>query len=202
MDFAEPIAALIPGATGRVLEVMTQTSREMSVRAIARLAGVSAAQASRVLPALAELGIVERQDAPPAVLYRILQDHVAVKALSALARASLAFAEELAREIDGMSPPPASVAAFGSFARHEARADSDIDLLVVRPADLREEDESWRAVVDGIREHAQRLSGNRIEILEVGLREIRPLIRSKRPLWRDIVRDAVVIYGPPLHELR
>jgi hypothetical protein len=30
---------------------------------------------------------------------------------------------------------------------------------------------------------------------------VKVLIRSERPLWRDIVRDSIVIYGRPLHQL-
>ncbi len=202
MDFAEPIVALIPGTTGRVLAVLTGTERELSTRAIARLASVSHAQAARVLPGLAELGVVERRDVPPASLYRLVPEHVAAGALIALGRAPLTFIEDLAERVAALQPPPGCVAAFGSFARHQARADSDVDLLVVRPTNVDADDAAWRDVVDAIRGGAERLSGNRVEILEVAQRDVRTLIRSKRPLWHEIVRDAVVVYGPPLNELR
>jgi predicted nucleotidyltransferase len=201
VDFAEPIQAVIPGATGRVLAVLAQTSRELSATAIAKLAGVSPAQAARTLPHLAELGLVVRRDAPPATLYHLASDHVAVAPLVALGQAPLTFVTRLGDEIARLKPEPACVAAFGSFARHQARAESDIDLLVVRSTDLTEDDERWRAVVDRIRDLGRLLSGNPIEILEAAQAEVKVLIRSERPLWRDIVRDSIVIYGRPLHQL-
>ena len=201
MDFADPISAFVPGATGRVLTVLAHTTKELSARGIAELAGVSPAQAARVLPRLAELGLVSRREVPPASLYRLVSEHVASDALAVLTRSSLTFVERLGAEVKALRPEPAAVVAYGSFARHEASADSDIDLLVVRPTAVDEDDEAWRAVLDAIRQRGRLLSGNRIEILEVGQREVRSLIRSKRPLWRAIVSDAVGVSGRPLHEL-
>lgn len=50
MDFVRPIEALVPGAQGRVLAVLVETTAELNLRTIAQLAGVSQAQASRLLP--------------------------------------------------------------------------------------------------------------------------------------------------------
>ena len=62
MDFVHPIEAIIPGVQGKVLAVLAETTADLNMRTIARLADVSAAQASRVLPDLVELGLVERGD--------------------------------------------------------------------------------------------------------------------------------------------
>jgi len=61
MDLVQPVQAVIPGAQGRILAVLAETSAELSLRTIARLSGVSIAQASRVMPKLVELGMVERR---------------------------------------------------------------------------------------------------------------------------------------------
>ena len=41
MDFVHPIEAVIPGAQGRVLAVLVETTAELNLRTLARLAGVS-----------------------------------------------------------------------------------------------------------------------------------------------------------------
>ncbi|HEX2038859.1 MAG TPA: nucleotidyltransferase domain-containing protein [Acidimicrobiales bacterium] len=201
MDFAEPLQALIPGTTGRVLNVLVHTSMPLSGRAIAQLAEVSPAQAARVLPRLTELGLVKRRFAPPAFLYEFAHDHVAADPLHLLAGLGFVFLERLGNEIASFRPAPACVAVYGSFPRGQAHADSDIDLLVVRPETVDVDDEGWQRVVDTIRTRGHVLSGNRVEILEVGQLECRRLIRGKRPLWRNVVVEALVVHGPPLYEL-
>ena len=201
MDFAEPLQALIPGATGRVLAVLVQTSMPLSGRAIAELGGVSSAQGARVLQRLVELGVVQGRSAPPAILYSLARDHVAAEPLLTLGSLPAKLTERLAEKVASLEPSPACVGTYGSFARHEARTDSDIDVLVVRPKDVQQDDDDWASVVEVIRDIAGRISGNRVEILEVGQTEIPRLIVSRRPLWREIARDFLLIYGTPLQDL-
>ena len=96
MHFAEPLQELMPGATGRVLAVVVDTSRPLSGRAIARLAGVSTAQGARVLRRLTEMGVVEAHEAPPAILYALAEDHVVAAPLRDLAHPTVAFVNRLA----------------------------------------------------------------------------------------------------------
>jgi len=65
VDFVHPVQAVIPGAEGRVLAVLAQTTAPLNLSTLARLAGVSVAQASRVMPGLVDLGLVERGEIPP-----------------------------------------------------------------------------------------------------------------------------------------
>ena len=201
MDFSEPLQALVPGATGRVLAVLVQTSLPLSGRAIAGLAGVSAAQANRVLQRLVDLGVVDGRTAPPAILYSLAEDNVAVAPLRALGELSDGFVAQLAKDVAHVEPAPACVGAYGSFARRRADPDSDIDLLVVRPRGVDEDDDDWGATLDTIRVRAGRLAGNRVEILEVGEAELPRLLRRPRPLWQEILRDFLPIFGPSLHDL-
>ncbi|MGH9231802.1 MAG: nucleotidyltransferase domain-containing protein [Acidimicrobiales bacterium] len=201
MDFAEPLQALIPGATGRVLAVLAHTSVPLSGRAIAELAGVSPAQAARVLPRLAELGLAEQWQSPPAVLYALVREHVAAEPLMALSELDDALMRRLGERISQLEHPPVAVAVYGSFARRQAHADSDIDVLVVRPTGTDEEDERWRSTVGQIRATARRLSGNRVEIMEVAQDEVRDVVHSSRPLWQSIAREARLVHGTSLEEL-
>ncbi len=79
MDFVRPVQAVIPGAPGRILAVLAETAAELNLRTIARLAAVSNAQASRVLPGLVELGIVDRREVPPSALFRYVPENVAAR---------------------------------------------------------------------------------------------------------------------------
>src|SRR5437016_6962000 len=132
MDFIRPVRAVIPGAQGRILGVLAETTAELNLRTIARLSGVSLAQASRVLPSLVELGLIERREAPPSALFRFVPDNIAARAITALARARQTVLDELGHAAAHLSPPPASTIVFGSFARGEADAESDLDVVIVR----------------------------------------------------------------------
>ena len=202
MDFARPVQAVIPGAQGRILAVLVETSAELNLRALARLSGVSLAQASWVLPGLVSLGMVERRDVPPAALFRVVPDHVAVRAVMGLSRARDVVLGELGRLAGELSPAPVSVVVFGSLARGEAGVESDIDVVVVRPAAVGEDSEDWRRGVEAWRQAVRLVSGNAVEVVEAGEREVGRLLRSRRPMWREVVRDGVVVYGVALHELR
>lgn len=202
MDFREPVQAVIPGAQGRILAVLCQTSAELNLRTLARLSGVSVAQASRVMPALVELGIVERREAPPSALFRFVPDHVAARAITALADARSTVLEELGTSARRMPVAPVSVIVFGSFARGDADRASDLDVALVRPADVGEDDARWRAAADGWAEGARRLTGNRVEVLEIACEEASAKLRSRRPLWADIQRDGIVVHGRSIADLR
>lgn len=201
MDFVRPIEAVIPGVQGRVLAVLAETTAELNLRTIARLSGVSHAQVSRVLPGLVELGLVERREAPPSSLFRLVPEHVAAGPLLSLARARDGAIEEMNRVAAALPVIPASVIVFGSFARGEADAGSDIDAVFVRPVGVDESDEAWADSVEQWRSRIYRVSGNPVEVLEVGSDEIGARLSSRRSVWRDIRRDGLVVHGRSLNEL-
>ena len=201
MEFSHPIEAIVPGVQGRVLSVLAEVTTDLNMRTIARLAGVSVAQASRVLPHLVELGLVERREVPPSSLFRLVREHVAVGPLLSLARTRDAMIEDMGRVAEHLPVAPAAVIIFGSFARGEADAQSDIDTVLVRPAELDESDEDWSASVEQWRATVRRVSGNPVEVLEVGSDQIAAHLNSRRQIWRDIRRDGLVVFGSTIDEL-
>ena len=202
MDFVRPIEAIVPGAQGRVLAVLAETTAELNLRTIAKLAGISQAQASRLLPDLVALGVVERREVPPASLFRLVPEHVASRALLALARSTDTVLDEMGRLAGALRHPPVTVIVFGSFARREAEAGSDIDVVVVRPAEVDEDDEAWSASLEAWRRDVRRLTGNPVEILEVNTDEAGTKLAGRAQVWADIRRDGRVVYGLSLDELR
>lgn len=202
MDFARPIEAVVPGAQGRVLAVLAETTAELNLRTIAQLGGMSQAQASRVLPRLVELGMVERREVPPASLFRLVPEHVASRTLLTLARSFNVVSDEIGRLAASLPHPPVSVIVFGSFARRVASPDSDIDLLVVRPAHIDEDDEAWAESLEAWRGEVRRLTGNPVEVLEVSMDEVAAREPRRGPLWAEIRRDGHAVHGLALDELQ
>lgn len=202
MDFVTPVQALIPGASGRILAVLAETTAELNLRTLSRLSGVSLAQASRVMPRLVELGMVDRRDVPPTALFRLVEEHVASRVVVAVARSRTAVLDELARAAaTTITPAPVGIVVFGSLARGTADTHSDIDVVVVRPTEVDDDDEAWHTSLEQWRQHARRLTGNSVDILEVAEADAGRLLRSRRPLWADIRQHGVVIFGLPLDQL-
>ena len=162
------------------------------------MADVSPAQASRLLPGLVELGLVERVDVPPSALFRLVDGNLGaqlVRQLADLRRTALVRLGELAGRLE---PAPAWGLVFGSMATGEAEAESDIDVLLVRPDSVDEDDEGWHDAVEHFRIAGRELTGNPVTVLEVSQDQLTARLDSGEPLWRDIAEHGVVIHGPPL----
>ena len=202
MDFVHPVQAVIPGTQGRVLAVLAETTAELNLRTVARLASVSPAQASRVLPVLVELGLVERREVPPSSLFRLNRENVAAQVVIELARSRDTALERMGTAARELPLPPASVIVFGSFARREADRESDIDAVIVRPDDVDDDHDTWTAGVEQWRERVRAITGNPVEVIETDRSEATEKLSSSRSLWQDIARDGVVVHGATLDELR
>jgi len=159
---------------------------------------VSLAQASRLLPALVDLGLIERREAPPSALFRFVPEHIAARAITALTRVRQTTLDELACTAATLIPLAISVIVFGSFARGDADAESDLDVIMVRSGDIDDDDALWRSAAETWRQKAQRLTGNRVEVIEVNEHEVRRLLHSGQPLWTDVQADGIVVFGTGL----
>ena len=201
MDFVHPVEAVIPGVQGRVLAVLVETTAELSLRTLARLAGASLAQASRVPPGLVELGLVERREVPPSSQFRLVRSNVGARAVIDLARSRNSVLDSIGVRAAALPIPPASVIVFGSFARGEAGRESDVDVVVIRPDEISEDDEDWSTSIESWRNDATATAGNTIQVLEVSATAVQPRLRGSKQLWRDIRRDGIVIHGLTIGEV-
>jgi len=202
VDFVHPVEAVIPGTQGRVLAVLAETTAELNLRTVARLASVSPAQTSRVFPGLVELGIVERREVPPSSLFRLSRQNVAAQVVVELARSRDIALHQMGSAAGELPVPPVSVIIFGSFARREADWHSDIDAVIVRPDGIDADDDTWIAGVEQWREAVRAITGNPVEVIETAQTDAAMKLSSKRSLWRDVARDGVVVHGATLDELQ
>lgn len=184
-----------------MLAVLADTTAELNLRTIAELAGVSQAQASRVLPRLVQLGVVDRREVPPSSLFRLVPEHLMVRLLSDLVRSKEIVLAEMGRSAGEVDGPPVSVIAFGSFVRGDADAESDLDVVVVRPADIDEADDSWSDSLAQWRQQVRRFTGNRVDVLEVAATEVASRLSSGRDMWPMVRQEGVVIFGSSIDEL-
>jgi predicted nucleotidyltransferase len=94
--------------------------------------------------------------------------------------------------------PPESAWLFGSAARRDAKADSDIDILVIAPAGaLRGEETSthWQRQTATLVENVRAWTGNACEVLEMDATELEAAVERDDRLVGDLRDQAIVLAG-------
>jgi predicted nucleotidyltransferase len=135
------------------------------------------------------------------MVYQLVEENVASRAIRLLARSRDQVLAELGELAKSMVVPPVSIIVFGSFARGEAEPESDVDVVVVRGSHVDSSSE-WSEGIDEWRRRARRLSGNEVEVMEIDELDVSSRLRSRRPVWQDIRRDGVVVFGKTLEEMQ
>ena len=197
MDMASPISSVVPSAHGPVLAALVRAGVPLSGRQIAALVEgqVSRSRVNSVLSELAVSGLVLREPHPPSVLYQFNRQHVAADLVAGLADLRGRLLARLREEIAAWARPAVAVWMFGSAARAEGSVSSDIDVLVIRPARLPEDDPAWRSQLDRLTQDVRSWSGNACELLELSKSEIVESVRAGSKLVHDLRRDAVPLGG-------
>ena len=199
MDVSHPIRGIIPTLDAPVIEALARTTRGLSGREVHRLAGMGSVRGVQlVLARLVAQGLVRAEEHPGVTLYTANRDHVAWPALETLVGIPNALMELLRSEIASWPIEPVHVSLFGSIARRDGDARSDIDLLVIRPDASTVTRETWDSQVDGLRDAVVRWTGNRCQIFEVDRSRLREHVLADDPLVANWLHDAVTLAGPGL----
>jgi predicted nucleotidyltransferase len=90
---------------------------------------------------------------------------------------------------------------FGSFARREGAPESDIDLLLIRPNEVAEDDAAWTAQRYDLARHLEHWTGNSAQIVELASAELEAANKRGDRLIAAVRQDGVVLVGPKLRSL-
>lgn len=151
-----------------------------------------------ILGRLTRAGIVLAERQGSAVLYRANRDHVGWAVVEALAGMRRAAWDVMRAEIASWQTAPVTALCFGSFARGEGDEDSDVDLLLVRPSDVAELDDTWDRQREALRDLVQRATGNDCQILDIDLPRLLRHVDLGDPLVSNWQHDGVLLSGIPL----
>jgi predicted nucleotidyltransferase len=187
MRFEAAFGGLIPGASGAVLAVLLRTGVPLTGRQVHGLVRdqCSLWSVQQALASLADLGVVEGRAVGRAMVHTINEDHYAIQPLRVLLD-PIAALREAVRAVVGSSVD--GVVLFGSVARGEATAESDVDLAVVAPSDW----EGRTELEDAVRSRL----GNDCDVLVFTPEEFGRLAGSgEEPVVAQIVADGVVLLG-------
>lgn len=119
----------------RVLtQVLLHPDDAYHVRELARLTGTTAGTLHKELARLAEAGLLSREKQGNQVRYRANRECPVYPELAGLIRKTSGATVVLADALRTMTPAPQLALIFGSLARGEENARSDVDLLVIGDA--------------------------------------------------------------------
>jgi predicted nucleotidyltransferase len=185
MNFGEPFGGILPGARGSVLAVLLRTGAPLTGRRVHALVGGrhSLGAVQQALRDLEGLGLLTTEIVGRAGVHRINEEHEAVTALRSLASPI----EMLTRVVREEAPEALAVIVFGSVARGEARADSDIDLAVVAPED-------WAGRAD-LQERVRARLGNSCDVLHFTAQGLSAAAADQEPVVAEILRDGIALVG-------
>jgi predicted nucleotidyltransferase len=167
----------------------------VSVRDVARRAGLAHPRTSQVLASLTELGLARVQRAGRADLYQLNREHLLFPIVHGLFVQEAAVQGELVaflrRRLRAALKSVHEAYLFGSVARGESRAGSDIDLAVVIPrADLAGAETRLQRVAEEVRLRF----GNDLSV-HISTQPLSKRVRAGqgRALWAQIAKEGLRI---------
>lgn len=197
MNLTSPLTSIMRVSDAAVLEVLARTVSPLSGRQIARLAeSKSPGNVRSALLRLADVGLVIVAPRPDAVLYSANRSHLLWQSIE-LALQSLPRLERYVQAYTSKhNYDDVSVILYGSVARGESDAASDIDLLVIH-----RESRSTQLVdsfADGLRDGLDEITGNTVQIFQLKPSELRQMNQDQDPIVRAWVTDGRALVGKSL----
>ena len=127
-----------------------------------------------------------------AITYRLNREHILSEAIATVARAKQILIDKIRETIADWEIQPVFAALFGSAARGEMRADSDIDVLLIRSGDA--DWERWTDAVHELQHAVTSWTGNDMRVLEFAEHEARAH-GSADPVLNEIAREGIALAG-------
>jgi predicted nucleotidyltransferase len=194
MDFRRPLSVVAPTLDGDVLGVLAGAEEEFTGRRIHRVLGHGSEHGVRkAADRLVDQGIVTRRQAGQAKLYSLNRSHLAAPYVEGLGSLRVQLVKRLKDAVASWEKPPAYVFLFGSVARGEAGAESDLDLLVLRRLDTKEETQRWQEQIADLERDATIWTGNEARVIEYGKRDL--AASTVRGVVEEALEDGIPIFG-------
>jgi hypothetical protein len=202
MNVSRPYSVVTPTVDGDVLVVLAGTTKPLTGRHVARLVRRgSVAAVAKALDRLVDQGLVLRLQAPPASLHTLNREHVAASAVEALAGIRGELLSRLRHTLSTWDVQPVCACLFGSAARRDGDLDSDIDIFIVRPAHVEDEDVVWGEQVGRLGDAVFSWTGNRAGVVELAEQDVARMLHDDPPILQDLRRDGIALAGIPLRKL-
>lgn len=194
MELGRPLSTITPTLDGDVLAVLANHDMTFTTGQLSRvLPQYSEAGIRKVLQRLVGQGVVLADRIGNAFAYRLNRDHLAAEHIIGLARLQKTFLERVEDLLESWGPAkPQYAAVFGSAARGSMTADSDVDLLLVKPRGV--DGDLWEARVGELAAEVTKWVGNDVRVLEFTAAEIAARGRDE-PVLKDVLAEGLTVAG-------
>jgi hypothetical protein len=221
MDMGDPTRSITPTLDGPVLAALARAGRPVTVGEVAaETVRGSEIGVRRCLARLVAQGLVQATEMGRNRVHELNREHVAAPIATTMADLRLELWHRMRKELGGWKPKPLYACVFGSAARGDGDADSDVDLLLVHPPFPGEakqprkanvidavaafmtapmpaspaEAARWPRNVDRLRAHVLLWSGNPLQVVDLSFVEWLDRTRNTA-LIGDIERDGIDLVG-------
>ena len=197
MDFSNNLSSLFPGSQSIVLEELVRTTapvtgRQLAMQLVDRL---GKSRVFEVLQQLVDQELVQREIVGASHLFSINQKHLCYELIKSLTQPRDLLISLIAKQVARWSPKPEAVVLFGSIAKGTAKANSDIDLLIIRPNRVHEDDDAWQDQLFRLTLAVQKATGSDLNYLDYSQAEVSNLAKSGARLVREVGQYGIVISG-------
>lgn len=188
MQLQNPLKAICPALEADVLMALS-VGGARTPGSLVRSGDVDASVSGvrRCLERLERNGIVIPRASGNRIEYSLNHHHMLAELVRRAGSAQDQFIEFLARRISTWDAKPMQVTLYGSAARGDMDADSDIDLMFIIPDDSNED--LYTSISD-LAVDAYRLTGNDVRPMVVEVAEV-----SDVPVFRSILREGIPVHG-------
>jgi len=186
----------------KILRFLVKSQAQLNGREIAKNVGLSHVKAHTALKDLTKHGVVNMRSVGSSLVYWLNEEHFLVKEIirPAFEKEEEVFKHVAQIVLKAIIPPrPFSIILFGSFAKGNAEADSDIDIVIVYPHSKnksllsKELSEAEKKVIS--------LFGNHLSCVPLAIDGFQRKLKAKDKFINEIVRTGKVIYGKNISEL-
>lgn len=193
MELGRPLSTITPTLDGDVLAVLARSDIAFTTGQLHRILTRKSEEGIRkVLLRLVKQGVVCSDRVGNAFTYRLNRDHLAAEHIIGLAGLQEKLLKRIEDRLESWRLPPVYAAVFGSAARGSMTADSDLDLLLVRPDDA--DDALWEMQVNDLTAEVTQWTGNDTQPLEFTASEVVVNGRDE-PVLRAVLDEGLTVAG-------
>lgn len=197
MQLDQPLRLITPTVDGDVLAALARVEAGFTPPQLHRVIERHSVDGIRkALRRLETQGIVQQDRVGHADLYTFNREHIAAPYIIGLAQLRQELIEKMRTLFASWTAPCAYAALFGSGATGDMRADSDIDVFIVRPDEIDPDDDIWLDQLYEFTRAASTWTGNDVRPFEMSVEEVeRGLHSGKEPVLDDIRDQGIRLYG-------